>query len=180
MAPAGSLSKSLPSQPTPKPPPEFAPAPTYSAGGYRPRQAEVAHAPQVIDDLKSFRDYAEIFGRHAPAPDEIVGLLERARSWREQRDAAAAWSLYVRTQDSLAWHAALATLDQLKPFFQLAAEREPELATKYQHLAAFFDTHKNIAKRAGATKAKKKSAQADAERKAADSSETASERVPET
>ena len=95
-----------------------------------------------------------------PPVQRLATLLDFARKWRAQRDAAGAWNAYVRAQDALAWKGALDLLDELKPTFRRAAARQPSLAMKHPRLALFFDAHRQIAQRASDTKTKKKARRA--------------------
>jgi hypothetical protein len=148
----------LPSVPVPVPPPGFVPPDPRSLLGSHPRQLEVATASEVVDELEGFTDYDAVFGATVPPVELIAKLLDFARQWRVQRDASAAWNVYVRAQDALAWKAALDLLDELKPAYKLAAARKPAIAAKYPRLSTFFDAHKQIAQRATATKTRKKAA----------------------
>ncbi len=145
----------LPSVPVPVPPEGFVPIPGHDVVSSRPRQAQVANAAQVVDELRHFTNYDAIFGTLVPAAKRIASVLEFAVKWRAQRDAAAAWNTYVRTEDALAWDAAIGLLDELKPSFQRAVARDPALAAAHPRLATFFATHKQIAQRATATKKRK-------------------------
>jgi hypothetical protein len=146
--------------PIPIPPAGFVPPDPRSLLGSHPRQLEVATASDVVEELEAFTDYDAVFGATVPPVERIAELLEFARRWRVERDAAAAWNVYVRAQDALAWKAALDLLDELKPAYKLAVGRKPALAAKYPKLTTFFEAHRQIAQRATATKTKKK---ADAE-----------------
>jgi hypothetical protein len=124
--------------------------------GWHPRQGEIAIAADVVEELRAFKEYGATFGATVPPSEEIASLLDVARKWRMERDAAEAWNIYVRGQDAMAWRVALERLDELKPAYKLAAGRNPALASSYPRLADFFDTHKQIAQRATATKKKQK------------------------
>jgi hypothetical protein len=152
---AGMQGNSLPSKRTPLPPKGFVAPAARDLLGSHPRQAEVALAPDVMEELAAFRDYDATFGSMVPASEDLVALIAFATSWRQERAAAAAWNLYVRAQDAVAWKVTLAALDELKPAFKLALTRRPGLRRSYPRLVAFFDAHKQIAQRALATKRKK-------------------------
>jgi len=152
----------MPATPTPTPPAGYVPPTHYEMLGSHPRQAEVATAAAVVAELRGFTDYEKLFGSTVPPVEAMAAVLDLARQWRTERDAAAAWNEYVRGEDAVSWKVALELLDELKPAFQLAALKRPDIATTYPRLAAFFDSRRQIAQRAVATK-KSKAKQAAAE-----------------
>jgi hypothetical protein len=158
---AGMGANPLPTSPVPVPPKGFVPEPGRAALGFHPRLAELHGAPAVVGELRRFVGYDAAFGATVPPAERVAAILEFALQWRAQRDAAVAWAEYVRSQDARAWRAAFEVLDELKPAFELAATRRPDLIKAYPNLTEFFDVHKQIARRATATKKKKAQARAE-------------------
>jgi len=122
--------------------------------GYYPNATELAAAPQVVTDLGNFADYLTVLGTSAPEAPALAGSVTVGIEWRNLRNACEVFTSYVKAQDAIAWKAALVGLDELKPLFQIAATKNPTLATKYPGLAAMFDASKVIARNAAATRKK--------------------------
>jgi hypothetical protein len=127
--------------------------------GYRPNQLELTAMPAAISDLGKFVDYAALLGIGAPATTTVVGAITLGVQWRAQRGLAEAWDTYVRTQDAIAWKAALMLLEELKPLFLGAVAKKPELATTYPGLSQIFNASKASSKQANVTKKKKRKLQ---------------------
>jgi hypothetical protein len=120
--------------------------------GSYPSQRELAAIPLAIENLQSFTDCAQVLGPLAPDPAAVANALQIGLEWREMRPPADAWDRYITSQNGMAWKAAMAQLDALKPVFLLAAATDPALAVKYAGLARLFDAPKMVAKQAVLTK----------------------------
>jgi len=149
------IASPVPNALIPAPPAGFVPDAARDFLGYRPSSRMLSAATTALANLRTFATYGQVFGSAAPDADVVLGALDLAIQWRAMRDLTATWDLYVRTQDGLAWKAALTILDQLKPLFLNASATNPALATQYAGLTSFFEAPKVAAKQGLATKAKK-------------------------
>jgi hypothetical protein len=129
--------------------------------------SELDALPLVVQDLGHFVDYAALLGTAAPDPSVIQAEVTVGLEWRAMRDASDAWAAYVRTSDGQAWIPALASLEQLRPFFLGAVAQKPSLAHTYPGLWAYYNARKPSAKKAALTKKKKAAVKAKANEAAA-------------
>jgi len=128
--------------------------------GHYASEAQVIAAPAALADLRKFASYTATLGASAPEESAVADPLSVAIEWRQTRDESDAWATYSKVQDAIAWRAALAALDKLKPAFLIAVAQNPALATQYAGLAQLFNAGKVAAKQAAATK--KRAAKAEA------------------
>jgi hypothetical protein len=107
--------------------------------GYHPSKGELAAAPQAIDDLERFDDFAAFFGVCAPDAAVAIAWLRAALEWRRLRGASDRWIAYLRAEDADAWRHALTLTRRLRPFFSRAAAIRPSLNVTYPGLSRFLD-----------------------------------------
>ena len=115
-------------------------------------------APDVAREISSSATYEQDFTARAPAAGPMATQLKVARAWSDEEAAAEAWLAYVRVQRDLAWKGTLASTLALKPEFDLAVKHDPAIGERYPQTQAFLGVWKVAAKRAVATRAKKKKA----------------------
>jgi trimeric autotransporter adhesin len=154
-APAlASVPDTPPSQTAPTVPNGFSAPDMREFMGFRPNRTELSAMPAAINDLGNFVDYAALLGIGAPAATSVSGAITLGVQWRAQRGLAEAWDTYAKTQDAIAWKAALTLLEELKPLFLGAVVKKPELATTYPGLAQIFNAGKATSKQAEVTRKK--------------------------
>jgi hypothetical protein len=144
--------------------------------GLYPNKIELAEMPDAEAELRGFPDYASIMGSATTPAEDFANALELGRAWRKLRDESAAWDTYVKAQDAKAWKTAMAMLDDVRPIFQRAAQKNTALVLVYPALTALFDGTKMMAKAsasARAAKAKSDAAAAATAAKAASDAATA-------
>jgi hypothetical protein len=125
--------------------------------GFYPTRDEAAKAEEAAADLRRI-NLTKLFGSLAPSGPELATAVENAVLWLRARDAAAQWDEFVRAHYGMAWRHALTELERLRGPFQLAAERDPSLATKFAGLAEMLAAPKAIAKQSSATRRANKKA----------------------
>ncbi len=123
----------------PRPPASFIPPSMEPFRGYHPSKGELAAAPQAIDDLERFDDFAAFFGICAPDASVLIAWLRVALQWRQLRDASRRWIAYLRAEDAAAWEQALTLTRRLRPFFSRAAAIRPSLNVTCPGLSRFLD-----------------------------------------
>jgi len=143
-----------PDEDIPSPPAGFVAPSPHDFLGHRPTSREIAAATTVIGNLASDSDYVATFGTTVPSAAAIASALQLGIEWLGMRDSTEAWDAYVKAQYGMAWKNALMLLDQLKPVFLGAIERNATLASKYQGLTEMFDAAKVVATRSKNAKAK--------------------------
>ncbi len=138
----------------PKPPQGFIPPNLSDFRGYRPQKAELATTPDAILELRSFQDYADVFGKTAPPADQVIGALDLAYQWTQVLDPSQAWLVYTKAMDAMTWKSALVLLESLKAPFKLAVLHDPTLASRYPALVRLLSANKVTARKGVSTKKK--------------------------
>jgi hypothetical protein len=131
-------------------------APTTMRGfkGYYPNKSELAALPGALSDLGNFAEYATVLGNTAPPASAVTSTVSVGMSWRQLRISTEAWDAYVKTQDAIAWKAAVTLLDEVKVLFLYAVSKNATLATKYPSLLAYFNVSKETAAQGSVTRKK--------------------------
>jgi len=130
--------------------------------GFYPNQSELASMAGAVSDLARFVDYNALLGTAIGPAQTLANSITEGIKWRTLRDATETWDTYVRVEDALAWKAAMTLIDDVKPIFLFAAQKNASIATTYPALAKLFGAEKEAAKQGAATKAKKAKATATA------------------
>jgi hypothetical protein len=128
--------------------------PTVKRGfrGLRLKGDQITNATSAATELQASPTYAADFGATAPSPTALAYTLTNASAWREHWAAADKWAQYCSEQ-RIAWeNEAMGQMSTLKPTFDYAVSRAPDLATKYRATARFMDTTSAIGKRAAASR----------------------------
>jgi hypothetical protein len=164
----------------PSPPTGFVELSLVDYRGFHVSKKEVAAASTAIADLASFTSYQALLGGSAPEASAVSSALSLGLGWRTLRDLTDTWDAYVRTQDAMAWKAALMLLDELKPLFLIAVAKNPELAAQYAGLARMFAVPKMSAEAAAVTRKKNATAAAAAAAAASTASAVATAKAEAT
>jgi hypothetical protein len=125
--------------------------------GVLPKTTQLAVMSSAVAELGRFADYAQVFGKTAPALPSITQSFDAANQWSLMRVRTIAWSSYCLEQEGLAWIDVRKLMDQLQPAFALAVQSDASIGTQFPNLVKLFDAQRAIAQ-AGATtrKANKK------------------------
>jgi hypothetical protein len=157
----GSTPVVLPVQPPPQVtipgvPNGFVPVSGADLRGFHPLASQVAAVPDAIIELQTFTNYGALFGITAPDVGQLTQRLSVATQWTTLLSQSSAWHTYVKSQEGLAWKDALELVFQLQTPFELASQVNPALLSQYPALARLLGARRVVAKRAAASRAKKK------------------------
>jgi hypothetical protein len=118
-----------------------------------PAQLESAEA--LAAQLEGSASLGVDFGACAPPP-AIVEALRIARSWSLETARTDAWQAYARAERDRAWRYVLAALAPLVKSLRALVARDRSIANRYSALMHFAGAYGFRAKRAAATRRKKK------------------------
>jgi hypothetical protein len=136
----------------PAPPQGFVPTNGNDYRGLLPKKTELAVLPDALGELRSFADFAQVFGRTVPDVALVLATLDAAEQWSSMRAKASQWDLYCRTQEGLAWRDARALFARMRPAFDLARGVDSAVSAQNPSLTHLLDAARTIAKRAAATR----------------------------
>ena len=144
--------KPPPAVKVPKAPAGFIPPSAADYRGFRPKRAELAVVPDAVLELRSFSDYAHVFGMTAPRADLVAVALESASKWSALLAGSTSWMDFVKAGEGMAWKDTLTLTDRLKAPFALASANDPSMIARYPAIARLLGAAQQIAKKAVATK----------------------------
>jgi hypothetical protein len=151
---AGAAADTPPDVTLPPIPSDYTEPVMTSFRGHYPNKVELAEMRRAEDELRQFTEYTTILGTATTPAVDFANALELGRAWRSLRDQSAAWDSYVKAQDAKAWKTAMAMLDDVRPSFQRAVQKNSALGLAYPALVALCGATKTVAKAAVATRAK--------------------------
>jgi hypothetical protein len=131
----------------PDPPPGFVPVKGGFGRGVKPRKAEMAVMPDATSELRAFVDYAGTLGKFVPSQAEAIQTFDASTQWSIMRVRSRAWDKYAGNEEGVAWVATRSAMVRMKPAWDLAAQTDPGLATRYPKLATLFGAKKTIAQK---------------------------------
>lgn len=120
--------------------------------GTAPKAPELAVVGTVVEELKRFTDYVDVFGKTSPPHANVLQTFEVAAEWSAMRKKVAAWDDYVRAMEALSWTYVRRYAGRMQPAFELAAKNDEGVGSRYPALEAFFATASVIAYKAVSTK----------------------------
>jgi hypothetical protein len=156
----------------------FTPVNLVDYRGYHPRVGQVAALPDAVAELSSSSTYAATFGPAAPAEGTFVTCLEDAASWSSLHGAIEAFLVYVKSQEAVAWKAALTQIDQAKAVYDVTIARNPSVPTQFPALTRLLEVTNAIGRKSAASRQRKKAT--DAKKAAAAANATAATAAPAT
>jgi len=140
----------------PSAPATFVPIDLTEFRGSHAKKAQIAAVAGVLTELADPTTYAQQLGPYAIAAGSFTQVLSTAGGWSNVRIALEAYLLYAKTQEGIAWRAALTDIDQLKAVFDVAATRNPDLARQLPALARLLGVTGQVTQKAVATKKRNK------------------------
>jgi len=138
----------------PVPPAGFVPVRAVDLKGFRPMQSELASVPDAVMELRTFPNWALVFGITAEPADQIAQRMEVAAEWTALLAQSNDWFTYVKSQEGMAWKDGIESMESLKLPFQLASAANPSLLKQFPALGRLLGAQKVVAKRAASTKKK--------------------------
>jgi hypothetical protein len=129
--------------------------------GVLPRTAQLVVMSAAVEELGRFADYAQVFGRTAPALASITQSFDAANQWSLMRVRTIVWGSYCLQQEGLAWIDVRNLMDKLQPAFELAVAADASIGTQFPNLVKLFNALRTIAQAGAATKKANKKAQAE-------------------
>jgi hypothetical protein len=125
--------------------------------GVAPRKLELAEMPDAIDDLRSFADYQEAFGKTVPEHERVLASLQTAFAWTMMRERLKKWDRYAIWAEGFAWRRLRRDMARLRPAFELMA-RAKNFEAAHAGLADFLRAMGGVAKKGVVTRAKRRAA----------------------
>ncbi len=118
--------------------------------GYHPRTAQLNAAPNAAREIASGATYASTFGPAMPAAATFATVLNDADGWTELRLELEAFLEYVKSEEAVAWKAALTQMEKARAVYVVVAASNPQVAVQFPFLARLMDAA-SVAVRKGAT-----------------------------
>jgi hypothetical protein len=142
-------------------PPSFVPVDMKYYSGVLPKAAQLTVMAGAVQELKSFADFAGVFGKTAPPQASVVQAFDIAAQWSALHSKMLAYEVFCASQEALSWKEVHDYMARLQPAFALAAKSDATVATEHPSLTRLFGAAKEIAVKGAATKKANKQLEAE-------------------
>jgi hypothetical protein len=147
----------------PDTPPGFMPVKGGLAKGARPKKAELVAAPDAVDEVRAFVDWAATFGMAAPPQTQMAASLDSACQWSIAFAKAKAFQKLASNEEGIAWTTVRAQMTIMKPLYLAAIAADPSLGVRCPKLTALFCAKSVISKKGISTRRANDKAEANGE-----------------
>jgi hypothetical protein len=136
----------------------FVPLNLLAFRGFHARAEQVAAVPGVVSELSCSSAYSTTFGPAAPPQGPFVQTLQNAAGWTAARLSLESYLIYVKSEEGLAWKAALTQMEQVKSVYDVTLKTNAQLPALFPALTRLLGVQSDIAKKSAAARKRTKAA----------------------